>query len=103
MTNWGFFKFHWLTVKWVITVGTILFGTFWLGPWVNGMTSIADLERSGAFDNPTFLHFRNMNAWFGSTQALLLVLTVFISVFKPGASGEKVSNCIMYYMLIIVQ
>ncbi len=33
-TNWGFFKHRWLTVKWVLTLFMILFGTFYMGPLV---------------------------------------------------------------------
>ena len=43
-TNWGFFKFNWVIFKWVATVAQIIFGTFWLGPWTDGATAIADLE-----------------------------------------------------------
>ena len=28
LSNWGFFKQRWITVKWAITVSAILFGTF---------------------------------------------------------------------------
>lgn len=44
-TNWGFFKFNWVTVKWIVTVSSILFDTFWLGPWLNGMAAISQAER----------------------------------------------------------
>ena len=33
-TTWGFFKHRWLTVKWVLTLFMILFGTFYMGPLV---------------------------------------------------------------------
>jgi len=34
-TPWGFFKHRWVAVKWFITLYGVLFGTFFLGPWLN--------------------------------------------------------------------
>ena len=33
MTPWGFFKFRWVTVKWIFAVMLISCETFFLGPW----------------------------------------------------------------------
>lgn len=82
-TNWGFFKHKWITFKWIVTVSLILFGTFWLGPWTNGATAIADAERALALQNQTYIYNRNMANIFGSAQALILIVVIFISVFKP--------------------
>ncbi|MTI84851.1 MAG: DUF2269 family protein [Firmicutes bacterium] len=89
LTNWGFFKFNWIIVKWVATVAQILFGTFFLGPWVNGSTTIADAERLQALQNQTYLYFSQMNKYFGILQVSLLVVVVFISVFKPWGKSRK--------------
>lgn len=89
-TNWGFFKFHWITVKYIMTIGLILFGTFFLGPWVNGSVDIVNTERIGALTNATYQHFTQMNLYFGSLQVFLMVVVVFISIFKPW--GKRKSN-----------
>ncbi|OPX89877.1 MAG: hypothetical protein A4E53_01392 [Pelotomaculum sp. PtaB.Bin104] len=91
LTNWGFFKFNWIVVKWIITVAQILFGTFFLGKWVNGATAISNTERALALQNQTYLYFREMNNYFGSIQVLLLIVVVFISVFKPWGKKLKKS------------
>jgi len=83
LTDWGFFKFNWMTVKWIVTVGSIIFGTFWLGPWVNGATAISDAERLLSLQNPVYLYFKQMNSYFGSMQTLILIALAFISVLKP--------------------
>ncbi len=83
LTDWGFFKFNWMVVKWVVTVASIIFGTFWLGPWVNGATAISDVERLLSLQNPVYLYSRQMNSYFGSLQMLILITLVFVSVFKP--------------------
>jgi uncharacterized membrane protein len=82
-TNWGFFKFNWVIFKWIATVAQILFGTFWLGPWTNGATAIANAERAQSLTNAQYLYFREMSNYFGSIQVLLLIAVVFISVLKP--------------------
>ncbi|MFX4262102.1 hypothetical protein ACOBQJ_07870 [Pelotomaculum propionicicum] len=82
-TNWGFFKFNWVIFKWVATLAQIIFGTFWLGPWTNSATAIADLERGLALQNNTYLYDKQMGAIFGGIQVLLLIAQVLISAYKP--------------------
>jgi hypothetical protein len=50
-TNWGFVKHYWVITKWFLTVSAIVFGTFWIGPWINAMTSISAAERLQALQN----------------------------------------------------
>lgn len=82
-TNWGFFRHRWVVVKWALTVAQVLFGTFALGPWLNGNEAIAKAERALALQNPVFLHNREMNSLWGTAQVALLVVMVWISVVKP--------------------
>lgn len=57
-TKWGWFKHNWITVKWAICISGLVFGTFWLGPWVSDMAAIAQekgldaLELHGHFQSP---------------------------------------------------
>lgn len=89
LTNWGFFKFKWIVFKLISTIAQILFGTFWLGPWTNGATAISGAERAMALQNHTYAYFREMGNLFGSLQALLLIIVVFISVLKPWGKKQK--------------
>ncbi len=82
-TKFGFFKQPWITVKWVMTVAQILFGTFVLGPWVEENVEIASTLREGAFNNATFQHNLQMSTIWGSIQLALLLLVLVISVQKP--------------------
>lgn len=82
-TNWGFFRFKWVIFKWAATLAQIIFGTFWLGPWTNGATEIADLERGLALQNSTYLYNKQMVLVFGGAQVLLLIAQVLISAYKP--------------------
>ena len=92
LTNWGFIKFNWVIVKWVATVAQIIFGTFWLGPWTNNATAIADADRINALHNAIYLYDRHMNNIWGSVQVAFLVVLVFISVFKPWGKRGKVAT-----------
>jgi len=82
-TNWGFFRQRWLTVKWILTVAQILFGTFALGPWLNGNVDIAMRLRGAALSSQDFtLNASYIKLW-GTIQVLFLLFMVIISVIKP--------------------
>lgn len=82
-TKWGFFKHHWITIKWILTFIQILFGTFFLGPWLNTNVDILQMERIAAINNPDFIYNVSMTATWGTAQVALLLLMVVISVYKP--------------------
>ena len=46
-TNWGWFKHNWISVKWVICLYGVGFGTYPLGPWMSGLASISQEKGSG--------------------------------------------------------
>ena len=89
-TNWGFFKYRWLIVKWIMTVVQILFGTFVLGPWVNENVEIASQLRDMAMDDTTLLHNVKMSQIWGTVQVTILVLAfIVVSVQKPWKLKKK--------------
>ncbi|HOP30009.1 MAG TPA: hypothetical protein P5120_07280 [Spirochaetota bacterium] len=82
-TNWGFFRQRWLTVKWILTVAQILFGTFALGPWLNGNVDIAMKLRGSALTDSAFINSSsNIKLW-GTLQVLFLLFMVIVSVIRP--------------------
>jgi len=82
-TKWGFFRSKWLTVKWVMTVVQILFGTFFLGPWLNGSVEISRSLGEGSLRSPDYLHNGLMNSIWGPVQVFFLLAMVWISVARP--------------------
>jgi flagellar biosynthesis protein FliQ len=82
-SNWGFFKHNWLIFKWIVTIIAILFGTFWLGPWETNMMEISGRLGVSALSDQAYLYNQRMNIIFGGLQCLVLMITVFISIFKP--------------------
>jgi len=90
-TNWGFFKNNWITVKWILTVILVLFGTFAMGPWVNGnVYDIQDIIKYTT-DNREYYHNISQTKLYGSIQILFLIFVVVISVIKPWKSKKNKS------------
>jgi hypothetical protein len=83
LTVWGFFKFYWVITKWIATTVLISFGTFWLGPWTNSMTAIADIERVKALTNPLFMFDIHGVIIGGAIQVICLFVIIAISIIKP--------------------
>ena len=82
-THWGWFKHNWVTVKWIINLYGVIFGTFWLGPWMNSLPPIAKAQGLGALADQTYTHNLTMLNWWVTLQAATLIFAVFISIFKP--------------------
>ena len=82
-STWGFFKHKWLVFKWVVTVAAILFGTFFLGPWETTMMEISGKLGMLSLSDQAYVYNQNMNFFFGGVQCLVLILTIFVSIFKP--------------------
>lgn len=85
-SNWGFFKHKWLIFKWIVTITAILFGTFYLGPWETKMMEISGELGLAALADKEYLYNQRMNLYFGLLQCLTLLVTLFVSIFKPWRS-----------------
>lgn len=92
LTPWGWFRHRWITVKWVITVVGILFGTFSLGPWLNALGPIVD-EHGLNLAATDYAHNRRMLSLFAPVQVSTLLFALAISTLKPwkknGGSKQK--------------
>ncbi|HHO76533.1 MAG TPA: DUF2269 family protein [Deltaproteobacteria bacterium] len=82
-TEWGWFRHRWILAKWIVNVYGIVFGTFWLGPWVNSLASMATDIGSAAMSNPVYLHNVDMLRIWGTLQVSTIVFALVISVLKP--------------------
>ena len=82
-TNWGFFKYNWVAVKWVLLILQILVGTFVLGPAIDNNVIIADQLRCYAFTDPDFISNIQITKIVGTVQTLFLLFVVVISIQKP--------------------
>ena len=90
-TNWGFFKYRWLTVKWIVGISVILIGTFGLHPIATEI--IANLSPIASTDThlPTDLFGAKLTVIkiMALVQGLVLIWLVYVSVFKPWKSTKK--------------
>jgi uncharacterized membrane protein len=82
-SDWGFLKHTWLILKWVVINAAILVGAFFLGPWKTTMVEISGKLGMSSLSDQAYLYNEKMSLIFEAVQALLLMVTVFISVFKP--------------------
>ncbi len=83
VTIWGFFKYYWVIAKWIATVSLIVTGTIWLGPWVNAMTSISEIERIKAWENPLYTFDQKGALIGGAIQTTCILGIILISFVKP--------------------
>jgi hypothetical protein len=89
-TNWGFVKHYWVITKWVLTLAAIVFGTFWIGPWINAMTSISSTERMQALQNPLYMFDNQGMIWGGVAINIILLTIIVVSLLKPW--GRRLSG-----------
>ncbi len=82
-TNWGWFKHNWIIVKWIICIFGIVFGTFWLGPWLSDNVYIAKDKGIEALSDSLYLSNSKNSMIFGTFQACTVLFAVFISALKP--------------------
>lgn len=83
LTPWGFFRWTWITIKWLLTVAMILFGIFFLGPWVDGTAHLAAERGAAALVDPAYRGPAGRIVAFSVLQAALLVFMLFLSTLKP--------------------
>lgn len=79
-TKWGFFRQRWLTWKWILTVTMILLGTFLMGPAVEGNVNPVEWYNANV---TTYLDNMSTSSLWGCVQLALLLIVVWLSVFKP--------------------
>lgn len=82
-THWGFFKHGWLIYKWIITLGLITTGTFYLGPMVKESLAIVEVKKIAALADPSYIDAFSLSVWVAPFNATLLVLAFIVSVYKP--------------------
>lgn len=89
-TNWGFFKYRWVTTKWIATVSLILFGALFLNTWLEGMSALAQTGGLSTVKQGVYKRYTGYNLIFVPLQWLVLIFMLVISVLKPwGKRKEK--------------
>ncbi|PKQ65405.1 hypothetical protein BZG01_13195 [Labilibaculum manganireducens] len=91
-TKWGYFQHGWLIFKWIITLLIIILGTLYSGPWIAEMVRISGELGLTALSNTEYQWYDKSQTLMGICMNGTLILTIFISVFKPGKSKKKINK-----------
>lgn len=93
-TQWGFFRFRWLTVKWIVGVLIIIIGTFFLHPIALGLVESWDTLQNLGYMKYLYVNRENILLLeiTSTIQALGLLSLVVVSVFKPWKQKKKLNN-----------
>jgi uncharacterized membrane protein len=97
-TNWRFFKYKWITIKWIVSILVIFVGTYHFSPLLEESLNIAKRTRDAALSDPVVAS--DLARAFSSSfsQGISLVILVIISVFKPWKKKkptlEQRENCL---------
>jgi hypothetical protein len=83
MTKWGFFRFRWMIVIWIIFVLNILMGIVVLSPLKKSILAIAEFEGLSALQNPIYIRNHAILTIGGIVQVLLLAAAILIVELKP--------------------
>jgi hypothetical protein len=71
MTKWGFTKFRWIIVLWVILIAQLVFGIVVLGPLTESLLSISLREGLAALENPVYIQDHTWLFVLGTVQVLV--------------------------------
>ena len=74
-TSWGFIKYKWVFIKIILGTGLILFGIFFLGPWIMASNNTDNIN--------DYQHIQNKLGAAMIVQAIIIGTTILISTTKP--------------------
>lgn len=89
-TNRGFFRHKWIIIKWLMTLGMILCGSFFLGVWSTQMLETAASMGLAALRDPQFLAIYDKHFDALLVYMALFVLATVLSVYKPWEREELI-------------
>lgn len=81
-TNWGFFRYRWIVIKWIVTIALILFGALALNGWVVGAAGLAGELGLAARQHPDYQRHLQLQLTFVPLQWAAVLYLVWISVGK---------------------
>ena len=83
LTKWGFFKFRWMVVVWIIFLANIIVGATVLSPFKKNIQEIAEISGLSALQNPVYVRNHALLTIGGISQVLLLFLAILLVKLKP--------------------
>ena len=82
-TQWGFVKFWWIIIKWILITALAVLIMFLAAPAINGTAAISDVFGNAALNNLDYLSLKQSTLIYISLQLLVLIFIVFLSTIKP--------------------
>jgi hypothetical protein len=92
LTTWGFFKYRWVTLKWIATAAIMLYGPFFQAQWAKKMVAISQMDGLLALQNPVYLQYRLLYTVSGVVMITLLAILPIISVLKPWTRQDRINS-----------
>ena len=89
LTTWGFFKYRWVIVKWIITIAMMIYAPLFIAQWDRSIVAISKVEGLLALQNPVYLHDRLLYTVSGVTFIAALILLSLISSLKPWTKIDR--------------
>jgi hypothetical protein len=89
LTTWGFFKYRWVTVKWIATAAMMIYAPLFIARWDRSIVAISKIEGLLALQNPVYLQDRLLYTISGVAFITLLVLLSLISTLKPWTKTDR--------------
>jgi hypothetical protein len=89
LTTWGFFKFRWVTVKWILTVAIMAYAPLFISAWDRQLEAISRVEGLLALQNSAYLQFRLFSTLSGVAIIAILGFMSIISTLKPWTSHDR--------------
>lgn len=82
-TEWGFFKYYWIIIKWVSLI--FFFGLTWfgVGPAINGLASVSDAGFYNTSLKAQYIAFGQKALIYVVIEVVLLILIFLLSALKP--------------------
>lgn len=88
-TEWGFLKYKWVIVKWILVGCLFAITMLGLGPAVNGMASISDAGFSETVLKTSYIGFSEKTIVFTILELLCIVVLMIISITKPWGKRKE--------------
>ena len=88
-TRWGFFKAHWVTVKWVGFLVLFMVLAFGLEPALSGLVALSDSGLYLAEGRKEYLSLWNRGILSVVVLAAIFIILLFVSTIKPWKLRKK--------------
>ena len=85
-THRGFVRYAWISCKWIITLGMLLFGILYLGPWSGQELDAVSQFGLAAYEHADIAAQHARREFSCLAYAGLLLLSIILSVFRPWES-----------------